>query len=266
MTTPPHTLLIDCGNTFIKWSVCQGNDLSQQQAILHKGDSAVVQLKKLVSEQAAYCKTLVMVSVLGEVFARSAEQIAHEAGCHFYLLRSQAQLGGITNAYETPEKLGTDRLVAMIAGHQLAQEANHTKPCIVIDSGTATTIDAVDENGKHLGGVILPGLQLSVQSLSHNTEQLPWFDANQQLIENNGFATETSQAIASGCVLGLAGGIDGICQKMEAQLRHTEAEPVVKIICGGSAALLLAHLNGEYLHYDDLMMLGLKQIAQTMQQ
>lgn len=264
MNKESKTLLIDCGNSYLKWSLLDGDKLSEQQSLLHKDTSVLEVYKDLVDSQAQRCDSIVMVSVLGEVFAAGAKVIAEEAGLDILEVNSQTELAGVKNAYQTPEKLGTDRLVAMIGAHQLVL---HTaQACIVIDSGTATTIDAVDETGQHLGGVIFPGLHLSMQSLSTNTEQLPMLSDEELEYEANGLATETSKAISTGCLLSLAGGIDGICNKMQQKLLENASNPsiqVKRLICGGGAKAILPHLENDYYNYDyheDLIMLGLQKI------
>ena len=183
----------------------------------------------------------------------------------FLEAHSQATLANIKNGYEQAEKLGSDRLIAMIGASELIE---NNQACIVIDSGTATTIDALDETGQHLGGVIFPGFELSVNSLSSNTELLPKIDftkhENEHLFEENGFATNTKQAIASGCLLSLASAIDGICNKMQRRLEASTEErnkvQVRRILCGGVAKTLLPYLENDYDCHENLIMIGLKKI------
>lgn len=261
MSSKNNTLLIDCGNTFLKWCVFDGKILTEQESLLHRDTSVLEIYKELIDKQSSRCKSITMVSVLGEVFLAGAKRIAEDAGMSLADVASNVTLAGVRNGYSEPESLGTDRLVAMVGAFDLIDAH---QACIVIDSGTATTIDAIDETGQHIGGVIFPGLELSLNSLSDNTEQLPKLDANEEIYEPNGLAKNTSQAITSGCLLSLAGGIDGICNKMQKQLEGRSSQPsikVQKIICGGAAQALLPHLESNYDLRENLVMLGLKRIC-----
>lgn len=269
--TKNKTLLIDCGNTYLKWCLLNGEQLTEQQSLLHRDASVLEVYKVLVDSQSGECDSIVMVSVLGEVFLAGAKRIAEDAGLSLLEAHSQESLGDIRNAYDEPEKLGSDRLIAMIGAYELIDKQ---QACIVIDSGTATTIDAVDQIGQHLGGVIFPGLELSLNSLSDNTELLPSLAANEQQIEKNGLAKDTTQAIASGCLLSLASAIDGICNKMQRQLEATSLQNptqankevkllVKRVLCGGAAKALTPYLENEYDHHENLIMLGLKKVKET---
>ena len=263
MNKESKTLLVDCGNSYLKWSLLDADILGEQQSELHKDASVLEVFKNVTDSHAADCDSIVMVSVLGDVFLAGAKKLSEDAGLQFYAVQSVKQLAGIINAYHEPEKLGTDRLVAMLGAYQLVVASAKPLACIVIDSGTATTIDAVDETGQHLGGVIFPGLQLSMQSLSSNTEQLPLLDVTEQNYDPHGLATDTSKAISSGCLLSLAGGIDGICNKMHKKLQENSFLPdiaVTRIICGGGAKVLMPHLENNYDYHDNLIMLGLQKI------
>lgn len=268
------TLLIDCGNTYLKWCLLGGDNLTnplsssltRQESLLHKDSSVLEVYKTLIEEQSAKCDSVVMTSVLGEVFSAGASIIAEDNGLDFLEASSESQLATITNGYKNPGNLGTDRLVAMIGAYELIDDS---QACIVVDSGTATTIDAVDNTGKHLGGVIFPGLELSLRSLSDNTELLPSLDVTELGFEKNGLATDTPEAITSGCLLSLASSIDGICNKMERQLQTASKETsfeVKRILCGGAATVLLPHLENDYEHHDNLIMLGLKKIKESASQ
>ena len=260
------TLLMDIGNSHIKWATLDSGTLSDQQSLSYEKKSIIEHFKRVLENNRTDCDTLLMVSVLGDAFAKESQRIAINKKIELTLIESQAQLAGIKNAYNNPSKLGADRLVAMIAAYHLNKvNNNQSRACIVIDSGTATTIDAIDSDGVHLGGVILSGLSLCSDSLLENTELLPLFNTSNTEFKPDFLSTETSQAIASGCLLGLAGGIDSICNKMEQELiarSSTKNNKVEKIICGGAAKQLLAHTQLNYQHYDNLLMLGLKTIKE----
>ena len=139
----------------------------------------------------------------------------------------------------------------MIAAHTQFPNKN----LIVATCGTATTIDALTADGDFLGGMILPGLQLMANSLAKNTAQLPHIEQHAQL--SNLFATDTDQAIASGCVHAQIGAIHCAVKNLE---QHTGA-PVQLVISGGAAVYLVPHLklieDLQWRHSENLVLTGL---------
>jgi len=260
------TLLMDVGNSYLKWSTLESGVLSKQQSVAHK-KSTLDSFNEVLESHGTDCNEMIMVSVLGDIFIQAAEKITQSKNINFNNIHSQEELAGIKNAYLEPFKLGADRFVAMIGAYKLSNPNDaQLSACIVIDSGTATTIDAVTECGQHLGGVIMPGLDLCSGSLLDNTELLPLWNNESTEFTADFFSKETSQAIGSGCLLGLAGGIDSICNKMESELKKKMASKQVglkKIICGGAARKVLPYMQTGYHLQENLLMLGLKEIKET---
>lgn len=128
---------------------------------------------------------------------------------------------------DQPETLGTDRLAAAIGAYQKCQGR-----VIVVDSGTATTIDLVDENGSFLGGNILPGIGLQLKSLT-NTDQLPQVAIN--FDQPPGYlGKETNGAIRSGVFWGHVGAVEKIVANLKA-----EHGPAAVYVTGGYGRSLL---------------------------
>ena len=88
--------------------------------------------------------------------------------CDVHFARSTASACGVTNSYRQPRRLGVDRWVAMIGAWSEFESS-----CLVVDAGTAVTIDAIDDTGQHLGGQILPGVALMARALASNTSDIP---------------------------------------------------------------------------------------------
>jgi len=259
-------LLVDAGNSGIKWSLSDGGQLSKMQSYQYEKRSSIEAYFGILEEQLKTSEVdeVIMVSVLGDDYIEATKKYTHQANLKFINAESSAKLVGVKNAYTEPHKLGTDRLVAMVAAYYLGIN----KASIVIDSGTATTIDAIDSKGQHLGGLILPGLELCSQSLLEKTEQLASFNESYYTYEPNILSTNTKQAIASGSLYGLAGAIGNICVKMEEEIQlrasqNAKDKTIVRtLICGGSAEKLLPHLPTEFIHYENLIMHGLKIISE----
>jgi len=266
------TLLIDAGNSHLKWATLSNKqinlensgELSKQQSRSQQFELPIEVFEKIVAENQD-CNSVLIVSVLGETFSHAAKKIALKHSMEFIEATSQQALGNIKNGYKDPSKLGADRFVGIIAAYHLQNTSSlEKKACIVIDSGTATTIDAVDRDGKHLGGVILPGLYLCSDSLLENTELLGLWGNEDHTFTPQCFSKETTQAIASGCLLGHAGAIEHICNMMEQELikQSKEATEVKRVICGGAAKSLLPYMADDYDLQDNLLMLGLKVIME----
>ncbi|MEB8431278.1 type III pantothenate kinase [Cocleimonas sp. KMM 6892] len=268
------TLLIDAGNSQLKWAILDDDSLlSEQHSQSHQYELPIEVFEKIVSANTD-CDSVIMVSVLGGTFSRAANKITLELQMKFIEITSTNKLGKIENGYKDPTKLGADRFVGILSAYYLNNNSESNKTaCIVIDSGTATTIDAIDGNGKHLGGVILPGLKLSSESLLQNTELLGlWGNESNEFIPEC-FSKETTQAIASGCLLGQAGSIEHICNLMEKRIieqhensheKKQENVEIKRVICGGAAESLLPYMQGEYDLHQDLLMSGLKVIKEEL--
>ena len=258
-------LLIDAGNSSIKWALLNTlldtNSLSKMNSRPYENNTPFDTFKLVLEQQRKKYEIdeVIIVSVLGDSYITAAKKASQNAKLEFVNAKPLKELAGVTNAYNEPHKLGTDRLVAMIAAYHLEK----TQASIVVDSGTATTIDAVDAQGQHLGGLILPGLDLCSQSLLDKTELLAEFNEGKHDFEPNIFSTDTKQAIASGSLFGLVGAINDICLKMENEIQQRSSGNIIvkKLICGGSASKLLPYLSKEFKHHEDLLMQGLKIIS-----
>jgi len=160
-------LLIDLGNTRVKWAwqaVPDGSLVDAQGANHDVGRCA--QLLTAVAEHEP--ADIWLSSVAGA--AADSLQSAIQAACSATTTRaiSPAQLGGIRNAYSQPERLGVDRFLVLLA----AARRYPAQALLVVDAGTALTIDALDAHGQHLGGSIAPGLGLMRHSLGRGTATL----------------------------------------------------------------------------------------------
>lgn len=259
------TLLVDAGNTCIKWCYLEKNIPSKQQCYFYNDQSPISLFSKILSEKKEQCTKVLMVSVLGTMFNDKAAHMTKAFSLAFKNIKSKSRLANVRNSYIEPEKLGADRFVAMIAAYHLVNnDKQDKKPCIIIDSGTATTIDAVDASGYHLGGVILPGLSLCQSSLLDNTQQLSDWNNQGLDITPTIFAKETKEAIISASIFGLSGAIDSICNKMEAEISNLNHKNAIdRVICGGGAKSILPYMDLDYSHQENLIMVGLSVILKT---
>ncbi len=261
--TTQKTLLIDAGNSYLKWTLLSNGEISKLNSLVYPEETNSNFLQAFLKKEALDCNEVFIVSVKKNEFIQAIQKAAQSLDLKVNVIKSSRKLADITNAYNDPETLGTDRLVAMVGAYSLLRSKT---PCIVVDSGTATTIDAIDNNGNHLGGIIFPGYELSEKSLLRNTDLLPQLNDKSKTTLSSIFAKDTSQAISSGCLLSNSAAIEGICSAMEEEMKShliLNDTSIPRFICGGGASKLLPFLkNDGYTHEEKLLMIGLKRIKE----
>ena len=134
----------------------------------------------------------------------------------------------ISTALARPDRTGPDRLLAAWAASRI-----YGSPVIVVDLGTATTVDAVDGDGFFLGGAIAPGLELAADALAEHTARLPRIDVN---LPDEAIGTDTAGAIASGVVIGHIGSVRELARRMHERIADRSAATKVIVTGGHSAA------------------------------
>lgn len=250
-------LLIDAGNTRIKWGMVALPEASSPALPAWQATGSVSHddLPGLTAGLAAgpAIRAVLISNVAGaavrDALTACLAGIAPDVALVWFA--SLPQLAGVRNAYRNPAQLGCDRFASAIAAHALYPQQN----IVVATCGTATTIDAVSADGVFQGGMILPGLKLMAQSLARNTAQLP--QVAESISVDSVFADNTDQAIASGCITAQVGAIE----RAVANWQRTQQAPVSCIISGGAAPYLLPHLGVPYRHIDNLVLSGLYQAA-----
>ena len=263
----PMLLLIDAGNTRVKWA-CVAHDAALQFPIEWEvlGSSAHKDYAQMIASISSYAIARCLISnVAGIGVQQELERLLQDQfpDLHIERFTSQAQCAGLQNRYQDASKLGSDRFAAAIAAHRQFP----AMPLVVATCGTATTVDAVTAEGQFLGGMILPGLQLMASSLAKNTAQLPQIMAGAEL--PNLFADNTDQAIASGCIHAQLGAILCAVQSLARHVENKSAEPIQVILSGGAATYLLPQLKQSdqkhWHHLDNLVLSGLWVAANSSQ-
>ena len=152
---------------------------------------------------------------------------------------------GLNIIMDNPKTVGSDMIVDAVAASK-----EYPLPAIIIDMGTATTMSVLDQKGNYTGGVILPGLRVSLDSLSSKTAQLPSIslDIPQKVIGKN-----TIDCMRSGIMYGNAGMIDGIIERMEEEL----GEKATVIATGGLSRVVVPLCRHTIIYDEALLMKGL---------
>lgn len=238
-------LLIDAGNTRIKWALTAAGDPPGQWQSL--GSIAHADLDALDAQWSALPITGMLVSnVAGDRLRERLLGGVQRLGVRteaIHWFRAQPECAGVNNGYAQPAQLGSDRFASLIgARHRFPDQR-----LLVVTCGTATTIDALEADGRFIGGMIVPGLGTMATSLAVNTALLPAVESARR---ERVFADNTQEAIISGC---LSAQVGAIAQAM-AQ-RHNP--PARCVISGGAAPYIVPHLPFPCDAVDNLVLLGL---------
>lgn len=233
-------LLLDAGNTRLKWA------LTGNSAWLAHGNMPIAQVSELHEALASLPtpERVLVSNVAGEHTARTIEAACASWDCAVEFVTAESALCGVKNGYMRPSQLGSDRWAALLAAWDRLHSA-----CLVVNCGTATTIDALSEEGVFLGGLILPGLTMMEQNLAAGTAGLAAAPGRMQH-----FPLNTADAIHSGAIQATVGAI----RLQHAQLNQNDAPCVLD---GGAADLIHAELGLYVIREDDLVLKGLHLIG-----
>jgi type III pantothenate kinase len=239
-------LLVDIGNTRLKWGMVKDHRIIAGRSLVHDQ----VTRHELVNlwEKISPPQRIAIACVSAKHLLEQVLSVALELwpGVDIVPAKSQAQAFGVRNAYENPEKFGVDRWLSLIAARHC-----YPGPACVIDCGTAITVDVLDANGKHQGGLISPGLMLMKKSLSLGTEQLQFSEAHHAF----GLAANTAAAIYSGTLSAAVGLVE---HAVAGQPENTQV-----ILTGGDADLIAAQLAFRPIIDPDIVLRGLSIILKS---
>mgnify|MGYP001610684833 CR=1 FL=1 len=233
-------LAIDAGNSFVKWGYYDGRDwVSHQRASL-----------------AAFCAdplqyldrhpTRVVISNVAGTAFQDALLRAFPSSVLCWV-KAEARACGVSNHYDNPTQLGSDRWAALIAARTIT-----SAPCLVVSIGTALTVDMLAENGAFLGGLIAPGPQLMREALAHGTDAIQPLGGQVVPIPTN-----TADAVQTGVIYALLGTIERAAATFEAK----QGAGIACILTGGAANLIAPYLNRPYQLVDNLVLEGLLVMA-----
>lgn len=239
-------LLLDIGNTRIKWGFLQYDRYCPGSAIAYRAHG----LMPLWQAWADIVPTrVVAANVAGAVVATVlAEGVAQRWGLAVEYPRAVQAACGITNGYREPEQLGVDRWFAMIGAYHLAGDVT-----CVVDCGTALTIDALGAGGQHLGGWILPGRQTMQQAVTGATAGVRLEEDFKKAMGHPAFGRDTAAALVHGIDAAMLG---SVLQATVLLQERTRRMPVC-VLTGGDAPSLLPLLPTGCHHQPDLVLRGL---------
>ncbi len=159
---------------------------------------------------------------------------------------------GVPLLVDNPKEIGADRIVNTLAAHVL-----YGGPAIVVDFGTSTNLDVVSPKGEFLGGALAPGIEISVDALAARAAQL----RKVELIRPKSvIGKNTVEALQSGTIFGFAGQVDGLVDRITAELAQSYDHAPTVIATGGLAPLIIGVAETIDEHEPDLTLIGLRLI------
>jgi type III pantothenate kinase len=245
-------LVIDVGNTRLKWAWLTSTGLSDQQAVVHRDakpgiwtaalfESGQRPTRVLISNIAGPAMAKILTRLTKKVFRVNAEFITAAPEYH-----------GLVNGYLDPKLLGADRWLALIGAWTRARSA-----LCVVDAGTAVKVDSVDANGQHLGGLIVPGIYMMREALMNKTSDISKAVEHSTPSLAGILANNTIGAVSRGAVFALAGMADRACEVIE---KSTGVKPKL-FITGGDAGMITGTMRSKGEIVPDLVLQGLAVIA-----
>jgi len=252
-------LAVDVGNTNIVFALFEGTDIKIRWRIAtdarRTGDEYAVWLLQLLAIE-GYGKQDVSAIIIGSVVPRAIHNLTVLAQKYFGVEPMIAGLGqaeyGFHADIEQPSSLGADRALNTIAAH-----AKYGGDLVVIDFGTATTFDAVDFNGAYKGGIIAPGINLSLDALVGNTAKLPRI-AIEKPRADSVIGRNTEDQMLIGVFWGYVAMMEGLVSRIKAEI----GRPAKTVATGGLALLFDEHTDLFDAVDSDLTLEGLAILAE----
>lgn len=239
-------LAIDAGNTRIKWALHDGARWRKRGWIETKRAAGLAKSFAALRDIDA----IVISNVAGAAVHKELRRILPDEPAPLWLKSSRSE-AGVRSSYAVPAQLGCDRWAAVIGAYRLFGTAS-----IVVNAGTALTVDALTADGVFAGGTIAPGVELMRTALAENTAGLKRRPGGFSF-----FPDTTGDAIVSGAINASCGAIE----RMARFLDETGQSAPLCVLSGGGAELIAPHLNLEVKLVDNLVLEGLLAIARHRQ-
>ena len=244
-------LAVDIGNSNVVIGCFEGNDIRLLERMSTNRNSTALEYAVLI-KTVLELNGLERISFEGGIISSVVPSVTNMVKAAIEKLTGKPPLvvgpglkTGLKILLDNPAQLGSDRVADAVAAI-----SEYPYPLITIDMGTATTISVIDLNKNFIGGVIMPGLRISAESLSSRTSQLPQvsLDPPKKAIGRN-----TIDCMRSGIVLGCAATIDGIIEKIEEELGY----PCTVVSTGGHAGIVIPYCKRRIIVDEKLLLKGL---------
>ena len=236
-------LAVDAGNSRVKWALHDGRSFVCDGWVVHADiDALDAQWSSLPAPSA-----IVIANVAGEGIGQKLRKSSGRWKTAPRWALSARLQAGVSNRYDDPSELGIDRWAALIGARRFSSD-----PCVVVNAGTAMTVDALTGTGEFIGGIIVPGFDLMHESLATHTARLSAERGN-----FTPFPRTTRDAITSGAIQASCGAVE---RMRDAMLDAGHQDPAL-IFSGGAGEIVARHMKGPVRVIDKLVLEGLVQIA-----
>jgi type III pantothenate kinase len=245
-------LVIDVGNTRLKWAWLSSTGLSDQQAVVHR-DAKLGMWTAALFEAAQKPNRVLVSNVAGAEMGKTLTKLTKKAfHVDVEFIRASHEYHGLTNGYLDAKLLGADRWLALIGAWTRARTA-----LCVVDAGTAVKFDSVDSGGQHLGGLIVPGIHMMREALMNKTSDIAKAVESSTPSLAGVLANNTIGAVSRGAVFALAGMADRAAEVIE----HSTGVKPKLFITGGDAGMITGAMRSKGEIVPDLVLQGLAVIA-----
>jgi type III pantothenate kinase len=246
-------LLVDIGNSRLKWRFLEASALSSEESLFLGQKTQDSLFDRAWQDLPQAPKRVLVANVAGKaVVSALTHWVATHWNCRCDFVGSSAQACGVSNGYREPSQLGADRWAALIGAWHRVKDA----VCIV-DCGTALTIDVLDNHGQHLGGLIVPGLELMGLALDRGAQAIS-FQTRTMEGGPKGLGHSTSECIGSGTLLAASGLVERVMRDLKLQTGESPA----CLVMGGDGPRLVAELTIACQSVPELVFNGLALLAQ----
>ena len=233
-------LAVDAGNTRIKWGLHDGREWLRTDSMPTTDARRLGQVWTALPDPP---ERVIVSNVAGLAVGEAIALSLTALGATVVPFAPLAAQAGVVNRYDRLHQLGTDRWAALIAARSRVHGA-----CVVVHAGTTIVVDALTEAGEFLGGLLVPGIDLMVESLARRIESLR--------VEPGAYAEfprNTPDALASGAIDAAAGAVAALTRRLGLM---TGASPAI-LVAGGAAARLAPYLAGDVTAVEGLVLDGL---------
>ena len=242
-------LLVDIGNSRIKFIQQSNAGLSGYRAFVYDKTGIAENLDQLWGDLPQPEQVWIANVAGGEV----ADQMVRWVDLHWhkkpFFAVVEKEASGVTNAYTEINRLGIDRWLAITAAWH-----KYKSPACIVSCGTAVTIDGLDGQGMHLGGLIMPGITMMQQSLCKTTSAIPYIKDVQVTA---GLASNTELAVVTGCTVAVVSLIEHVLHDMQ----RVHGKKLKYLITGGDSERIMDLLVDEFIHEPYLVLEGLALVA-----
>ncbi len=248
-------LVIDAGNTHIAIGVYKGEDLMLVSRLATDRtlteDRFAIDVTSILSINGIDINCFsgaVISSVVPEITRALSKGVTMVTGCKPIILGPGVKTG-LNIKLDNPAELGAD-----LAATAVGALKQYELPCVILDLGTATKVTILDEDGAFLGGAIAPGVQISLDALANGASQLSSIAIS---TPRKVIGTNTPECIRAGLVLGTADMLDGLCDRMEAELGK---EIKTFVATGGLCRVVVKNCRHKIIVNEELLLEGLREV------